>query len=239
MAELYPDLLIRNRCKAPSSPKRRPLVPHSCDIKKIFTTEVLPRKYKQQKRTPLLFLTGKSPEVIFLLPWNKSMKQSSLWTIAHLLKSDAGQGGSHHRADSVCWQRMLWLEKKKRLFFETGVQASVQFGDVIHKTDWEAVCQSEQPFGCSKHFPKSTKCIQRKWNNDTIYLRGSLTFDLRMFECLRFELGCSMWTWTMKLNSSSICPMWPSSGKMWYSSKVKKNDFRKKNLYNITFSLMR
>lgn len=114
---------------------------HSCG-KKIFTTEVWPRKYKQQKRTPLLFLTGKSPEVIFLLPWNKSMKQSSLWTIAHLLKSDAGQGGSHHRADSVCWQRILWLKKKKkRLFFETGVQAWVQFGDVIQKTDsWEAVC---------------------------------------------------------------------------------------------------
>lgn len=75
-------------------------------VVKIFTTEVWPRKYKQQKRTPLLFLTGKSPQVIFPLPWNKSMKQSSLWTIAHLLKSDAGRGGSHHRADSVCWQRM-------------------------------------------------------------------------------------------------------------------------------------
>lgn len=63
------------------------------------------KKYKQRSRTPLLFLTGRSPEVIFPLPWNKSMKRNSLWTITHLLKSDVGWGASHHRTYSVCWQR--------------------------------------------------------------------------------------------------------------------------------------
>lgn len=71
--------------------------------------------YKQRRRTPLLFLTGKSPEVIFPLPWNKSMKHNSLWTIAHLLKSDVGRGASHHRAYSVCWQRRPLINKARSL----------------------------------------------------------------------------------------------------------------------------
>lgn len=80
------------------------------------TTEVWPKKiYKQRRRTPLLFLTGKSPEVIFPLPWNKSMKHNSLWTIAHLLKSDVGRGASHHRAYSVCWQRRPLINKARSL----------------------------------------------------------------------------------------------------------------------------
>lgn len=118
-------------------------------VVKIFTTEVWPRKYKQQKRTPLLFLTGKSPEVIFPLPWNKSMKQSSLWTIAHLLKSDAGRGGSHHRADSVCWQRMPLIKIKKKvvLWNRCPCTSSVWRCNSQNWLMWEAACLFEQSLG--------------------------------------------------------------------------------------------
>lgn len=106
---------------------------------KISPSEVRPRNYKQQRRTPLLFLTGKSPEVIFPLPWNKSMKHNSLWTTAHLLKSDVGWGASHHRAYSVCWQNRPLINKGP--FFETGAQAWVQFWEAIQKTAWwERAC---------------------------------------------------------------------------------------------------
>lgn len=74
-------------------------------------TDVRPTSHKQQSRTPLLFRTGRSPQVIFPLPWNKSMRHNSLWTIAHLLKSDVGRGASYHRAHSVGWKRRTLINK--------------------------------------------------------------------------------------------------------------------------------
>lgn len=113
------------------------------------------KNYKQQRRTPLLFLTGRSPEVIFPLPWNKSMKHNSLWTIAHLLKSDVGWGASHHRAYSVCWQRRT-LINKPALWNRCRRMSSVferQF-----KKNWlirECLLFCMQPFGFCVSFPKS------------------------------------------------------------------------------------
>lgn len=120
------------------------------------------KHYKQQRRTPLLFLTGRSPEVIFPLPWNKSMEHNSLWTIAHLLKSDVGWGASHHRAYSVCWQRRPLINKPV-LWNRCPSMSSVLRGN-SGKTDWlESVCYS----ACNHldrcvSFPKSQRCFPRK-----------------------------------------------------------------------------
>lgn len=117
------------------------------------------KNYKQRRRTPLLFLTGRSPEVIFPLPWNKSMKHNSLWTIAHLLKSDVGWGASHHRAYSVCWQRRPLINKPV-LWNRCPSMSSVLRGN-SEKTDWlESVCYS----ACNRllfcvSFPKVTDTL--------------------------------------------------------------------------------
>lgn len=183
--------------------------------KKIFTTEVWPRKYKQRRRTPLLFLTGKSPGVIFPLPWNKSMKQSSLWTIAHLLKSDAGRGGSHHRADSVCWQRMPLITKKKKkkdlLWNRCPSMSSVWRCNSPNWLMWAAVCWSQQPFGSCKHLPKSKGCIQRKqWS----YLRKR-KFDIWFTNVWMSQFWTPdtlIWTGTMEPHSSAVCATLPPGG---------------------------
>lgn len=98
--------------------------------------------YKQRRRTPLLFLTGRSPEVIFFpLPWNKSMKHNSLWTIAHLPKSDVGWGASHHRSYSVCWQRRTLINKARSL--KQVPEHEFSFERQFRKAGWlEDVCYS-------------------------------------------------------------------------------------------------
>lgn len=123
------------------------------------STDVRPKNYKQQRRTPLLFLTGKSPEVIFPLPWNKSMKHNSLWTIAHLLKSDVGWGASHHHAYSVCWQRRPLINKACSLkqVPEHEFSFERQFRKLTDERECLLVCT--QPFGFCVSFPKSQRCF--------------------------------------------------------------------------------
>ena len=114
--------------------------------------------YRQQRRTPLLFLTGRSPGVIFPLPWNKSMKHNSLWTIAHLLKSDLSWGASHHRAYSVCWRRRTLINKTV-LWNRCPCTSSVLSGNSGEK-NWlirECLLFCVQLFGFCVSFPQSHK----------------------------------------------------------------------------------
>lgn len=130
------------------------------------------KNYKRQRRTPLLFLTGRSPEVIFPLPWNKSMKHNSLWTIAHLLKSDVGWGARHHRAYSVCWQRRPLINKPV-LWNRCPSTSSVWRGNSQNWLIRDCLLFRVQPFGICVSFPKSPRCFPSKQWCYLFFIQGN------------------------------------------------------------------
>ena len=123
------------------------------------------KNYKQRRRTPLLFLTGRSPEVIFPLPWNKSMKHNSLWTIIHLLKSDVGWGASHHHTYSVCWQRRTLINKPV-LWNRCPSKSLVLRGNSENGLIGDCLLFCVKPLGCCVSFPQSHQAAF-SINNDT------------------------------------------------------------------------
>lgn len=141
------------------------------------------------------------------------MKHNSLWTIAHLLKSDVGWGASHHRAYSVCWQRRPLINKacslkqvpKHEFSFER------QFRKLTDESECLLVCT--QPFGFCVSFPKSQRCFRYK-QQDGVYFSTKVTKVwhgyLQMFKCLSSGIECpllSLWEecqHTMQLDKISI-----------------------------------
>lgn len=176
----------------------QPAVKSALKIPPCSTTDVRPKNYKQQRRTPLLFLTGRSPEVIFPLPWNKSMKHNSLWTIAHLLKSDVRWGASHHRAYSVCWQRRPLINKPV-LWNRCPSMSSVLRGNSENWLIRECLLFRMQPFGFCVSLPKSQRCFQYKQLCYLFSNQGKTKVwhgRLRILKSLSSEISCpllSLW----------------------------------------------